>query len=119
MTEDWARPVVHWELRARDAQKQRAFYAAMFNWDITDGVVMGIPAGIGGPGEITGHISPAAESAFVLFIQVLDLDASLKRAVELGGSVVAQPFDVPQGDGQLTLAAIKDPEGNMVTLAQQ
>ena len=59
---DWARPVVHWEIEARD------------------------------------------------------LRASLARAVELGGAVVAEPFDVPNGP---TLAAITDPEGNPVTLVQQ
>ena len=34
MADDWARPVVHWEIRARDPQAMRAFYSAMFNWQI-------------------------------------------------------------------------------------
>lgn len=118
MTQDWTRPVVHWELRAKDPAKQRAFYSAMFNWDISDGIVMNIPAGVGAPGEITGHIAPG-ESAFVLFIQVLDLRASLSRAVELGGAVTREPLDLPQGAGTLTVAGITDPEGNPVTLVQQ
>ena len=118
MTQDWARPVVHWELRAKDPQKQRAFYSAMFNWDISDGIVMGIPAGIGAPDDITGHIAPG-ESGFVIFVQVLDIGASLERAVELGGAVTRPAFDVPQGDGTVTIAGIADPEGNAVTLVQQ
>lgn len=119
MTQDWARPLVHWELRAKDPQKQRAFYAAMFNWDIGDGIVNPIPAGIGGPEVIDGHIAPAGESAFVLFFQVLDLRASLRKAVELGGAVTREPLDLPQGDGIVTVAGITDPEGNAVTLVQQ
>jgi len=118
MAEDWARPVVHWELRAKDPAKQRDFYPAMFNWNIGDGAIMGIPAGVGGPdpGFLTGHIIPRDASAFVLYIQVRDLRASMERAKELGGSVTQEPFDVPNGP---TLAGIADPEGNAVMLVQQ
>jgi len=49
-------------------------------------------------------------------VQVRDLRASLDEARRLGGSVVAEPFDVPDGP---TLAAITDPEGNPVMLVQQ
>ena len=49
MTDDWARPVVHWEIQARDPEKQRAFYTEMFNWQISDGPAMRITAGIGAP----------------------------------------------------------------------
>jgi len=49
MAEDWARPVVHWEVQARDAQRLRDFYAQMFNWVIGEGPIMNIPAGVGGP----------------------------------------------------------------------
>jgi len=121
MTQDWARPVVHWELQAKDPQRQREFYARMFNWDIGDGRIMPIPAGIGAPdaANFTGHILPADASRFVLFIQVLDLSASLDRAKELGGSVLHGAIDVPQGDGVVTIARIADPEGNPVVLVQQ
>jgi len=29
---DWARPVVHWEIESTDPERQRAFYADLFNW---------------------------------------------------------------------------------------
>ena len=121
MAEDWARPVVHWELRAKDPEKQRAFYAQMFNWNIGDGPIMGIPAGIGAPDadNFTGHILPGDAPHLVLYIQVLDLSASLARAKELGGAATREPFDVPQGDGKVTLAGINDPEGNPIVLVQQ
>ena len=32
MAKDWARPVVHWEIRAVDPERLRAFYGEMFNW---------------------------------------------------------------------------------------
>lgn len=114
---DWARPVVHWEIEALDPERQRAFYSAMFGWRIGDGPIMSVPAGIGGPEPGPGgHLRASDRSGVTLYIQVRDLAESLRRAAALGGSVVAEPFDVPGGP---TLAAISDPEGNPVVLVQQ
>lgn len=114
---DWARPVVHWEIEATDPERARAFYGALFNWDIGGGPIMVIPPGIGGPEPGPGgHIRGSGRSGVTLYVQVRDLRASLTRAAELGGEVVMEPFDVPGGP---TLAAIRDPEGNPVTLVQQ
>jgi predicted enzyme related to lactoylglutathione lyase len=51
-----------------------------------------------------------------LYIQVKDLPSSLAKAVELGGTVTMERFDIPGG---ASLAGITDPEGNSVTLVQQ
>jgi uncharacterized protein len=116
MAQDWARPVVHWEIEAVDPERQRAFYAALFNWKIGDGSIMEISAGIGGPEPgPAGHIRGSERSGVTLYVQVADLRASLDRSVRLGASVVAEPFDVPGGP---TLAGITDPEGNPVMLVQ-
>src|SRR5437660_1237714 len=48
-TNDWARPVVHWEIEARDPERQKAFYGELFNWKIGDGFIMQIQPGLGGP----------------------------------------------------------------------
>ena len=117
MTKDWARPVVHWEIEARDPDGQRAFYSALFNWDISDGPIMDIPAGFGGPEPgPAGHIRGGDRSGVTLYVQVHDLAETLRRATELGGSVLLERLQVPGG---ATLAAITDPEGNPVTLVQQ
>jgi predicted enzyme related to lactoylglutathione lyase len=47
MAEDWARPVVHWEIEAQDPALLKLFYGALFNWKIGDGFIMEIPPGIG------------------------------------------------------------------------
>ena len=75
MAEDWSRPVVHWEIQAKDADRMSAFYSAMFNWSVGDGRVRDISAGIGAPETITGHIRPSGRSGVVLYIQVLKLRA--------------------------------------------
>ena len=117
MSVDWARPVVHWEIEARDPERQRAFYRDLFNWEIGDGPIMTIPAGIGGPEPgPNGHVRQGQRSGVTLYIQVRDLTQSLAKTAELGGSVLSDPFDVPGGP---TLAAIADPEGNPVMLVQQ
>jgi predicted enzyme related to lactoylglutathione lyase len=116
MTQDWARPVVHWEIEAKDPERQRAFYGALFNWRIGDGPIMEIPAGIGGPEPgPAGHIRAGERSGVTLYVQVADLRASLERSVTLGATLVAEPFDIPGGP---TLAAITDPEGNPLMLVQ-
>src|SRR5438309_3130764 len=104
MGDDWARPVVHWEIEALDPDSLRAFYAALFNWRIGDGPIMTIQAGIGGPEPGPGgHIRQSDSSRVSLYVQVRDLRQTLERATELGGTAVMDPFDVPGGP---TLAAI-------------
>jgi predicted enzyme related to lactoylglutathione lyase len=114
---DWARPVVHWEIEARDAGSQAVFYRELFNWDVGEGPIMQIPAGLGGPEPgPAGHIRQGDRSGVSLYIQVRDLRSSLTRATELGATVVLEPFDLPGGP---TLAAVTDPEGNPLVLVQQ
>jgi predicted enzyme related to lactoylglutathione lyase len=114
---DWARPVVYFEIQARDADKLSAFYSTMFNWDIGEGFIRQIPAGIGGPENgIGGHIRQGTQGGVTLYIQVRDLAASLAQAVSLGGAVTLERFDIPGG---ASIAGITDPEGNAVTLVQQ
>jgi len=117
MTSDWARPVVHWSIVAVDPERQRSFYSAMFNWDIGDGPIMNIPAGIGGPEPgPAGQIQPGAFPDVSLYIQVNNLRSTIDKAIELGGKETIPPFDLENGQ---TLAAIEDPEGNFVMLVQQ
>ena len=117
MAQDWARPVVHFEIEAADPERQRAFYAALFHWDIGEGPIMSFTAGLGGPEPgPNGHIRQGERPGVTLYVQVRDLPESLDRAVDLGGAVVFERLDVPGGP---TLAAITDPEGNPVMLVQQ
>jgi predicted enzyme related to lactoylglutathione lyase len=85
MAEDWARPVVHWEIEAQDAELLRGFYGALFNWKIGDGFIMDIAPGIGGPEPGPGgHIRQSDRSGVTLYVQVGDLRTSLDRSVSLG-----------------------------------
>ncbi len=116
---DWPRPVVHFQIQAKDVDKQKAFYGEMFDWDIEQpegSPFLLIPAGKGPPEEgIGGTMSGAEGSAIVIYIQVANLGESLEKAAQLGGKVTMPSIDVPNGP---TIAAIEDPEGNPVGLVQ-
>jgi len=117
MENDWPRPVVYFEIQARDADSLAVFYNDLFNWNIGDGFIRQIPAGIGGPENgIGGHMRTGNRPGITLFIQVKDLEASQLRAVELGGKKTSDRFDIP---GAASIAGIEDPEGNPITLVQQ
>ena len=114
---DWARPVVAWEITAKDPGTLSAFYRELFNWTMTDGDVIRIAAGVGGPlpGPI-GTMRNGAHTGVTLFVQVRDLDQTIAKAKGLGAKVLRQPVDTPGG---ATFAAILDPEGNRLGLVQQ
>jgi predicted enzyme related to lactoylglutathione lyase len=118
MAEDWARPLVHWELQAREPEKLRQFYGDLFNWQIGEGPIMRFSSGIGGPQPGPGgHIRQGDHPGVSLYIQVRNLRDSLTKAEQLGGKILSQPVDTPGGGP--TLAGIADPEGNRVMLVQQ
>ena len=117
MSADWARPVVHWEIEARDPERQAAFYKELFSWDIGEGPIMSIAPGLGGPEPGPGgHIRQGDAPGVRLYVQVRDIKASLVRAGELGAKVLSEPFHVPGGP---TIAAVEDPEGTPLVLVQQ
>ena len=74
MAQDWARPVVHWEIEAADPERQRAFYGDLFNWQIGDGFIMQIPPASAAPSPApAGHIRGSERSGVTLYVQVADL----------------------------------------------
>jgi predicted enzyme related to lactoylglutathione lyase len=114
---DWPRPVVHFEITAKDPDALAPFYEAMFNWSIHEGPIRFFAAGLGGPEPgPAGHLRQSERSGVTLYVQVRDLAESLERATSLGGAVTMGAFDVPAGP---TIAGITDPEGNPITLVQQ
>jgi predicted enzyme related to lactoylglutathione lyase len=114
------RPVVFFEIRGRDIERLRTFYADLFEWqiDIQEGVpILRIGPGEGGPEEGVGGALVAGDAPGVsIYVQVADLAETLRKAEELGGSAVTQPVDVPGGP---TIAQARDPEGNLIGLVQQ
>lgn len=113
-----ARPVIHWEIGARDAAELRRFYAALFDWDITGdaeyGLVSPVDGGIGGGILQTGQGIPSYVTFYVgVGVGVDDLESVLARAAELGGTALVTPTPIP---GIGAFAMFSDPEGNVIGL---
>lgn len=66
-------------------------------------------------GGVTGYAEGQTGPAWVPYITVDDLDATLVKTKELGGSVVTEPQPLPDGG---RIAIIKDPTGGVTGLAQ-
>jgi len=118
--QDWERPVVAFEMRARDSARMRQFYSELFNWNIAEGPlpnIAQIKPGIGGPVEgVGGVLLQADEPAVLIYVQVLSLVDTLAKVEQMGGLIVLPPFDVPGGP---TIAQFRDPEGNLMGLVKQ
>lgn len=112
------------DLGTTDADAAKAFYTGVFGWEAVDQ-----PAGEAGTyttfkldgrdiaalyemGEAErGSLTPHWSS----YVSVEDVDELAPRVLELGGEVLAHPFDVMQS-GRMT--ALKDPTGATVHLWQ-
>ncbi len=114
------RPVVFFEIRGKDGEGLKQFYASLFGWKIDSNNPMNygmVEPGIGGPEEgVGGGISQSNDPLLMIYVQVLDLNETLAKAESMGGKTVMQPMDIPDGP---TIAAFQDPEGNTMGLVKQ
>lgn len=111
-----ADPVVWFEVVGKDRDALKGFYGELFGWQFTDMEEMpystveasdgGIPGGVGeGPEGHPGHVT--------FYVQVDDLDETLKKAESLGGKQAMGPMDLPMGG---RIALFTDPEGREIGL---
>ena len=114
-------------LQTPDPDAAAAFYGAVFGWT-TETFAMGdvsatlfrLPGFVGGEPEqpvsreVVATMIEASDGAkWVVDIWVADVDAAAQRAGDLGGRVVAGPFDIPLG----RTAALADPAGAIFTVS--
>lgn len=113
-------PVVHFEVTGKDGKALSGFFSQLFDWDIdadnpmgygivdreknagADGI--GIGGGIAtGPEGYEGHVT--------FYVEVPDVEASLAKAQELGGTRMMGPEEVMDG---LIIGLFNDPEGHVI-----
>lgn len=111
--------VAWFDITTSDLSQSKAFYGKLFDWSFTpvqgtdqavEIVAHGTAIGTlrGAEGKISGFNG-------VVYVQVTDIQASCKRAKELGGTVVAGfPFNLTDGRGAIAL--VFDPAGHPVGL---
>jgi predicted enzyme related to lactoylglutathione lyase len=93
------------------------FYAKLFNWTFAPVTGTDLAVEIVSGGQAIGTLRGAdgSISSFngVVYVQVADIQASCRRAVELGATLVPGfPFNLPEGRGAVGL--ISDPGGHPI-----
>jgi predicted enzyme related to lactoylglutathione lyase len=111
-------PVVHFEIHSSNAKSLNKYYADLFGWHVNTDNEMGygMVETYAGKG-IDGGISPQMgdEPNMVLFyVESDDLQASLDKAMELGGKVFMPVTEMPM----VTFAMFADPKGNVIGLVK-
>jgi predicted enzyme related to lactoylglutathione lyase len=110
--------VIHFEIVGKDGKALQAYYSELLGWKLntdapggygmTDPASTGLVVGIGStPDGSAGHVTG--------YVKVADIDATLARAVKLGGRVIMPKFSP---GGGATLALVADPEGHVLGLTQ-
>ena len=112
-----AHPVVHAEIRSQDPDATRRFFADLFGWKIaSEGAFPGYTfIDTGAQGGTFVAISPrqSTEDEVLFFVAVEDVEATLARAVQLGGSIVQPAQHVPG----TSFGVFADAQGHKVGVA--
>jgi hypothetical protein len=112
-----AHPVVHVEIRSEDPDATRQFFADLLDWKVaSEGGFPGytfIDTGADGPPYTAISPRQSAEDEVLFFVAVEDVDAALKRAEELGGTIVQPAQHVPG----TSFGVFADPQGHRVGVA--
>jgi uncharacterized protein len=102
---------------APEPARSAAFYRHVFAWSIRDDPES--PAFEDGTGHVIGHFIrdlPVAEDAGILpYVYVRSVEETLDRVASGGGAVVRAPFS----EGNLWVAMIRDPAGNLLGVWQR
>jgi predicted enzyme related to lactoylglutathione lyase len=113
------------DLATTDAAGAKAFYDGLLGWEAED-----TPAGdagtytmlrkngrdVAGLYELGAELGPQGISPrWTSFVTVVDVDGTATRAEELGGTVLAGPFDVMDAG---RTATVRDPQGAVIALWQ-
>ncbi len=113
-----ANPFVHVELSTTDPAKAKAFYGKLFDWKLEDlegsgGTYTMIDVGEGTGGGLMKHPMPGAASAWLAYVLVDDVRATLEKARSLGATVAKDVTEVP---GMGWFGILVDPTGATLAL---
>ena len=109
--------VAWFDITTSDLKKSKEFYGKLFDWEFTpvQGTDQAVEIVARDASVGTIRVAEGQISAFngVVYVQVDDIQASCKKANELGGKVAPGfPFDLPNGTGAIGL--VLDPAGHPV-----
>jgi uncharacterized protein len=106
------------EIPALDARKSAAFYEKVLGWKLHDRDT-DHPKFIDGTGHLIGRwetdLAVFREPGLLPYIYVDDVDDVVGRVTASGGEVVKAPYP----EGNLRVATVRDPAGNVIGLWQE
>jgi len=109
--------VAWFDITTTNLARSREFYGKLFDWKFTpvQGTDQAVEIVAGGTAIGTLRVAEGKISTFngVIYVQVADIQASCKKAKELGGTVAPGfPFNLPNATGAIGL--VVDPAGHPV-----
>ena len=110
--------VVWFEVVGKDTKGLQSFYNTLFGWTLEEtgppGYGLSKPEQTGLPGGV--GCSPGGGSWATFYVQVDDIDTTLKVVAAQGGKTIQPKMAMPDGD---SIAVLADPEGHIVGLFQK
>jgi len=111
--------IAWFDITTPDLPRSKDFYGKLFDWQFTpvQGTDQAAEIVAGGTAIGTLRVAEGKITSFngVVYVQVTDIQASCKKAKELGGTIPdGFPFNLPDGIG--TIALVVDPAGHPVGL---
>ncbi len=111
--------IAWFDITTTNLAQSEEFYGKLFDWQFTPvpGTDQAAEIVAGGTAVGTLRVAEGKISPFngVVYVQVTDIQASCKKAGQLGGTVVPGfPFNLPDGTGAIAVAV--DPAGHPVGL---
>jgi predicted enzyme related to lactoylglutathione lyase len=103
-------PIVFFDIAGPNLDQQRAFYAAVFGWNI--GAAGQVSVSVQSPLPSSLRSDPADK---VIYLGVDDVTATLAAVVANGGVLDTPRFEVP---GVVVLGLFRDPAGNRMGLVE-
>jgi uncharacterized protein len=102
---------------AADPASTAAFYRNVFGWKVD--LDRPDPSFEDGSGHVIGHVvadqEVAGESGIRPYVFVASIDEALAKATANGGALVIAPYQ----EGDLRVAAFRDPAGNVIGVWQR
>ncbi len=110
------------EIPARDLDKTKVFYQDVFHWEVKPGTFNEESYSLfrSGNDEMVGGFDtrlPVSDGGALLYIHVEDIDKTLDKIVNSGGSIIKEKFPIDYDHGNS--AIFKDPNGNHLGLWQR
>ena len=107
--------ITYIELSSQNFEKTRKFYSELFGWKFDlepEMKYMSFQAPAGPNGGFTSYYKPGQAPGIIFYIDVEDIDMTIKKAPAAGGSCITKKTQISPEIGYY--AVLGDPDGNHI-----